>query len=54
MGLLVIEERGVVSLEQSRARSLVKGGVPESSFTSAPIGPGEAGIYSLGRSNFDL
>jgi len=42
MGLLVMEERGVVSLEQSKARSFVKGGVSESVFTRAPIGPGEA------------
>merc|ERR1719234_2761416 len=42
VGLLVIEERGVVSLLQSKARSFVKGGVPESVFTRAPIGPGEA------------
>ena len=48
VGLLVIEERGVVSLEQSKARSFVKGGVPESVFTRGPIGPGEAGIVSLG------
>lgn len=48
VGLLVMEERGVVSLEQSKARSLVKGGVPESVFTRGPIGPGEAGIVSLG------
>ena len=37
-----MEERGVVSLLQSKARSFVKGGVPESVFTRAPIGPGEA------------
>ena len=48
VGLLVMEERGVVSLEQSKARSFVKGGVPESVFTRGPIGPGEAGIVSLG------
>ena len=47
VGLLVMEERGVVSLEQSKARSFVKGGVPESVFTRGPIGPGEAGIASL-------
>ena len=48
VGLLVMEERGVVSLEQSKARSFVKGGVLESVFTRAPIGPGDAGIDSLG------
>ena len=46
VGLLVMEERGVVSLLHSKARSFVKGGVPESVFTRAPIGPGEAGIVS--------
>ena len=42
VGLLVMEERGVVSLLHSKARSFVKGGVPESVFTRAPIGLGEA------------
>ena len=51
VGLLVMEERGVVSLEQSKARSFVNGGVPESVFTRGPIGPGDARIDSLGVFN---
>ena len=47
VGLLVMEERVVVSLEQSKARFFMKGRVPESVLTRGSIGPGEAGIASL-------
>ena len=47
VGLLVMEERVVVSLEQSKAMFFMKGGVPESVLTRGSIGPGEAGIASL-------
>ena len=44
VGLLVMEERVVVSLEQSKARFFMKGRVPESVLTRGSIGPGEAGM----------